>query len=78
MDIPKRIKLVKEPINYVDEERPSDRYQFLKNEIDRPTKRPTLLMWDHCGLVTEWKREKSFLTIARQSSTLGDPSEMLT
>ena len=23
----------------------SDRYQLLKNEIDRPTKGPTLLMW---------------------------------
>ena len=45
MDIPKRTELVKEPTNYVNEERLSDRYQLLKNEVDRRTKGPTLLMW---------------------------------
>ena len=35
----------------------SDRYQLLKNEIDRPTKGPTLLMW-----VSRWVEEEKMLS----------------
>jgi hypothetical protein len=41
MDIPKSIKLIREPASYIDL---ADRCRLLRNEVDGPTIGPTLLM----------------------------------